>query len=157
MVDPVFRPARASDVAIVAQRLRPADINECAALGVTPRAALRAGLSDSAMCWTLLANDVPAAMLGVAPLRGEPGVGIPWFLGTDLVPRVAYMRLSAEYIGKMLGAFPHLLNYVHADNARSVRWLKRMGFNLADAKQMGPKNAWFHRFEMHAHDATRHL
>jgi hypothetical protein len=152
-----FRQARASDVAIVAQRLRAADIEECRAQGVTPRAALRAGLSDSALCWTLLANGVPAAMLGVAPLRGEPGVGIPWFLGTDLVPRVAYMRLSAEYIAKMLGAFPHLLNYVHADNARSVRWLKRVGFSLADAKQMGPKNAMFHRFEMHAHDAPRHL
>ena len=73
-------------------------------------------------------------------------------LGTPLLDQHArvLVRLTPVYIGRMLGAFPHLLNYVHAGNTTSVRWLRRLGFTLAEPQPYGARGELFHQFEMRA-------
>jgi hypothetical protein len=74
-------------------------------------------------------------------------------LGTPLLnrhPRIL-QRLAPEYVGIMLKAFPHLMNFVHTKNTRSVRWLKRLGFHLHAPELYGTRGELFHRFEMHRH------
>ena len=60
-------------------------------------------------------------------------VGIPWMLGTPLVPRHGrtLTRLAQRYIPRMLATTPHLMNTVHARNTVAVRWLSATGSSCA--------------------------
>jgi len=80
------------------------------------------------------------------------GLGSPWMLGTPELDRHSrvLVRRTPEYIGRMLNAFPHLVNFVHAKNTTSVRWLRRLGFTLHDARPYGALGEPFHFFEMRA-------
>lgn len=73
-------------------------------------------------------------------------------LGTPLLDTQArvLVRETPRYIGAMLEVFPHLLNFVHAQNRTSVHWLRRLGFTLHDAVPYGSQGALFHPFEMRA-------
>lgn len=143
------------DVLHVATHMRAADIAECNAMGERDLVdVLRTGVRSSVWSHTVLIDDVPACILGVAPHGSllTATSGVPWMLGTDLVTRHrrAFIRTAPAYIEKMLGTFSHLLNYVHAENVQAVRWLRRAGFTLHPAVQAGPYGAMFHLFEMGA-------
>ena len=158
--DVILRPPVRSDLVHIATHMRAADVAECAAGGAgTPLQALCNSVERSD--WTLVATyrHEPALVVGVAPIGGLlSDTGSPWMLGTDLVTRHyrAFIPHGPRYIAHMQAAFSHLLNFVHAENATSIRWLKRMGFTVFDAAPYGPHGALFHRFEMHA-DGSDHL
>lgn len=156
-----FRTPQAGDVEAIVGDIREADAAECAALGVTDVAAvLNDCLARSPVSWTGTADGVPVLVMGVTPLHSLLGeTGEPWMIGTHLVRRHqwALMRRAPRYIERMLGAFPHLLNFVHAENTVAVGWLKHMGFALDEAAPHGPHGALFHRFQMRAHDPVHLL
>lgn len=128
-----IRPVAPGDVEHIAAHMRAADVAEVRAAGHEPADALRGSLARSAMAWTATVGGVPAALFGVAPLGSvlDPRAA-PWLLGTDAVPRSrrALAVLTPRYIREMLGAFPHLINLVHAPNTVAVAWLQRVGFSL---------------------------
>jgi hypothetical protein len=43
-----------------------------------------------------------------------------------------------------------LVNFVHAENTTSVRWLRRLGFTVHEAQAFGALGEPFHPFEMRA-------
>ncbi len=150
----VYRPPEPSDITHIAARMRRQDVAELAALGLEPAAALERSVRASVLCWTATVDGEPALITGAAPLATLLGdIGAPWLLGTDLVTQQqrAFMRLAPVYIDAMLSTFSHLLNFVHAENTASVRWLKRMQFQLHPAQPFGPKGAHFHPFERRRH------
>jgi hypothetical protein len=102
------------------------------------------------LCWSAFADGELACVLGVAPLSVVSGIGSPWMIGTPVLDRHqrVLVRQTPEYISKMLKAFPHLVNYVYAQNTTSVRWLRRLGFTLHDAEPYGALGEPFHKFEM---------
>lgn len=133
--------------------LRAADRAELLACGFPdPRRAIEASLACSTHMLAAVAEGRCVAILGVTPLSLLEGRGSPWMLGTDLVVthRRALMADSPAYIRAMLQAYPHLVNYVHADNAVAVRWLRRVGFTLHAPEPYGTRGELFHRFEMKA-------
>lgn len=141
----------------LAARMRAADIAELAAcdhhdlLGVVER-----GVRGSRICWSVLEDGEVLCVFGVAPLRPHlllEHVGVPWLLGTEAMFRHwrSLVRVPPSYIALMLDAYPRLVNFVHADNHQSIRWLRRMGFALDSAAPFGPNGAPFHRFEMQRH------
>lgn len=150
----LFRDPKPGDIEHIVKHLRPADRAECAALGEYDVAgAIQRGLDSSVHSWVATANGEPALVMGVTPLGSLlADTGSPWMLGTHLVTKYghALIRQSPAYIDQMLRAFPHLLNFVHAENTRAVRWLKRTGFVLSPAAPYGPHGALFHRFDMEA-------
>jgi hypothetical protein len=106
----------------------------------------------SMLCWTAFIDGELAAILGCAPISVVSGIGSPWMLGTPVLDRHSrvLVRETPEYIGKMLNAFPHLVNFVHAKNTTSMRWLRRLGFTLHAAQPYGALGEPFHPFEMRA-------
>ena len=145
------------DILHVATHMRAADVAECMALGERDLVdVLTDGVRRSVWSRTVLIDGIPACILGVAPHGAllTATTGVPWMLGTDLVPRNrrALIRTAPLYIDDMLRTFSHLLNYVHADNTLAVRWLRRVGFTLHDAQPVGVNGAMFHRFEMRLTD-----
>lgn len=137
----------------LAAHLRDADRVELRACGFADaRRAIEVSLSCSTHMAAAVAEGRCAAIVGVTPLSMLEGRGSPWMLGTDLVVkhRRALMADTPAYIHAMLRAYPHLVNYVHADNAVAVRWLRRAGFALHTPEPYGMNGALFHRFEMRA-------
>lgn len=153
MADVLIRPTEPGDAAQLIANLRPADLAECQAYGRPDiSAGIESSVRRSALCWTGLIDGELAAILGVAPLNMLTGMGSPWMLGTPVLDRHqrVLIKQTPEYIARMLKAFPHLVNFVHAKNATSVRWLRRLGFTLHAAQPFGPMGEPFHLFEMRA-------
>jgi hypothetical protein len=153
VADVLIRPTEPGDAAQLFANLRASDLAECQAYG---RPGIAAGIASSvnrsALCWTGLVDGELAAIIGVAPVNMLTGIGSPWMLGTPVLDEHSriLVRRTPEYIARMLKAFPHLVNFVHAKNTTSVRWLRRLGFTLHEAVPYGPLGEPFHPFEMRA-------
>jgi hypothetical protein len=121
-----------SHVPFLAEHLRQADIKECAAFGRDPFSALTSGLQSSLWALTALVDDEPHAMMGVSPLNMMEGVGVPWMLGTDRIYDHArdMIRNAPIILSEMMRTFSRLENLVSTDNARAIRFLKRVGFEF---------------------------
>jgi hypothetical protein len=125
-----IRPAIESDIAIVASRLRKADLNEIqAGSGLSPESAIREGFNHSEDSFTVEVDDEgPQAMFGFAPLLF--GGASCWFLGSDLVfkksPKTCH-RLAMPVLAAAAKKYGHLYNTVWAGNTTHVRWLDRLG------------------------------
>lgn len=149
--DLTIRAPHMRDLVELAARMRQADRDELAACDhFDAQAAVLHSASQSLRCWAMLEGGDVLCVFGVCPLAGFPGVGTPWMLGTDALVRHRrkHITLPAPYIARMLDAFPRLVNYVHADNLASLRWLRRLGFAVDPVAPFGPNGAPFHRFEM---------
>ena len=153
MAEVLIRPTEPGDAAELIAHLRASDLAECLAYGRDDVAAgIEASVRRSVLCWTGLVDGELAAIIGVAPVNMLTGMGSPWMLGTPVLDRHhrILVRKTPEYISRMLKAFPHLVNFVHAKNTTSVRWLRRLGFTLHAAQPFGPLGEPFHPFEMRA-------
>lgn len=151
MAEIITRPTVSGDAALLAANLREADRAELVASGFDEALyPIEQSVARSLLCWTTTVDGEVACIVG-ATWSGE-NTGAPWMLGTPLVERHArvLMRETPRYIALMLLAFPTLRNYVHAENKTSVRWLRRLGFALAEPQPYGPRGALFHHFEMRA-------
>lgn len=145
-------PPAAQDIEELVAGLRLQDREELDACGYPDhRAAVEYSVQASAWCFAVRVGGNLAAIMGVSPAGTLMApVGVPWMLGTDLVPlhRRTLAVLAPRYIRRMLQDFPHLANVVHARNTVAVRWLQRCGFTLNPPQPMGPHGEPFHLFEM---------
>lgn len=139
-----------ADIDALAANLRQQDRDELDAAGYTDHHAVIAhSVARSDWALTALIDGQAACIFGVAPMGGllDPR-GVPWMLGTPLVPanRRALARLAPGYIRKMLQAYPHLINHVHARNTVAIGWLRRVGFTFGTPHAIGAEQ--FIPFEM---------
>ena len=142
--------AKASHVLPVAWNMRHADANEVRlATNRTPLDALRDGFNMSLYSWTILLRGEPIGMFGLSCLTILGNSGVPWLLGTDKMLKIRrqFIEESKEFVHFMNVIYPHLVNFVHVDNAPSIRWLKVLGFTLHEPVPAGPFDAMFHKFE----------
>ena len=81
---PHVRISQAGDCESLAGQLRPADLKELQAHGVTPKVALRVGYEASTPCYTVEHEGEAIAMFGVSPLVVDvpEGVGAVWLVGS---------------------------------------------------------------------------
>ena len=112
---------------------------ECEAMGSSAKDALRVGLVGSTLVWTVMIDGRPEAMMGATPISMVEGTGRPWMLMTDVAARnrKALMRLGRIYTEAMHQHYEALTNWVHADNAQSIRWLSRLGYAVGAVDVIG--------------------
>ncbi len=130
-------PAQEEHIPRLAARMRPQDRLEVAAShGQSPETALRESLARSPLAWCCLLGGNPAFMWGVAGHGAPhlPHVGLPWLLASLEIDRLKapFLRQCGSYVKRMQSRFPCLVNFVHAENAASVRWLRWCGFTVQD-------------------------
>ncbi|WP_420997595.1 hypothetical protein ACKI2N_012340 [Cupriavidus sp. 30B13] len=139
-------------------RLRPDDLAELqATLGEDAdfHAAMREILQRSSHAWTILVDGRLGMIGGLVPTSTLLGgaEAQPWMMGTTDMERRpgALTKVGIRYLAIMKGCYPRLANYVDARNAKSIRWLKRLGFTVhARTVPMGPYGLPFHPFDMDA-------
>ena len=131
----------------IAAHMRPADRREVmAAGGLYPWDALYKSLKSAVRAWTAFIDGRPEFMWGVSASANQL-IGIPWLLGTEVLESKAafeFARQSRGYVEKMQEGFELLVNYVHAENDASLRWLKWCGFVLGEKRLVNNEN--FFRF-----------
>lgn len=151
MAEIVIRPTLPGDARVLAANLRASDRAELRALDYDQLLPPIAGsVAVSRLCWSAFADGELGCIIGVS--HSGKGVGAPWMLGTPVLDQHSrvLVRQTPRYIAAMLREFPTLVNFVHAENHTSVRWLRRLGFALSAPAPYGPLGALFHKFEMHA-------
>lgn len=153
MASVVSLPATQTEVAHIAQALRARDRQELQAVhgdDVDVLACLRRAISVSEQAFTAWAPDgEPIALYGVAAVSLIGGLGCPWFLATDRAQ--SYPRdivvVGKQSVQDWSQRYDQLFNYVDARNLRSIRWLKRIGFDVFPPLPYGVQGRPFHRFE----------
>jgi len=149
-----FRALQPGDLEFLADNLREADKQELRALlgdDVVFFEVLSTAVMRSSHLWVgALENDQPVSIFGAAPISMLTGEASPWFLSTDEAYRYprTLMLEGRRYLSRMLEAYEYLYNYVDARNDRSIRWLKRMGFQLHEATPQGVAEMPFHKFDI---------
>lgn len=132
----------------IAVDLREADRREIEdSVNVTPQEAITHCLSTSTQAWTVLVDDTPAGVVGVAPIPGAALIGSPWFLGTPLMNSKAFAKVG-KLLTPMHGEYPVLLNYIAEYQTASIRWLRKLGFTVKDeiAEFITPSDVKFYQF-----------
>ena len=79
-------------------------------------------------------GEIPLAIFGVRPKTVTSDVGTVWLLGSDeaLRHRRKFMTMVPKVLEIWLEEYKLLENYVHVKNKTSVRWLKRLGFQMEE-------------------------
>lgn len=141
-------PAMEAHARELAPRLRPRDVDEVRdSGGYSPLEALTVSVQWSTYARALLEDGRVIAMWGVAPLP-DGTLGAVWLLGSpelDHHPRL-FLKLARPEVEHMAGMFLGLTNYVSASNTASVRWLKRLGFTVAEPRPWGRARKPFRHF-----------
>ena len=143
----MIREATLEDAFALAPRLRQADRAELEAQGhLDMDVILVESITVSKEALAYEVDGVVHALFGVAP---GPGYGIPWLLGSDVLfnHQKALLCLPLDYIPRWLSEFGFLMNMVHSESTRSIRWLKRIGFTIEPEVQI-EGGAFFHPFTM---------
>jgi hypothetical protein len=140
----VRRVALVSDAAVLAPRLRAADLAEIAAgTGRPPFEVLVSGVE--AGCEAAVIDGRVEALYGCAG-------GVPWLLGSDTLSRHpwALLRPGRALVAEWLRMYGWLRNYVHAEHRESLRWLAWLGFTVEEPRPVGVRGEMFHLFWMRA-------
>lgn len=129
-----FRPPQPGDAEAIAADMRDIDAVECRSWGHAPLDAVRAGLAGSIEPEVAVGLHGPVCALGIIPVSVLDGLARPWLLGTRETPRHARVLLTAAppRVAVWQAQYPRLENWVHRDNAASIRWLKFLGFAVED-------------------------
>jgi hypothetical protein len=132
----------------VARHMRHADQREIWLFScLTPAHAVPMTIANSLATWTATVDGTPAMIFGVCLKNPMSDVGVPWLLGTCEVDEHQYsFRQSRLYVRRMLDAFDVMENYALAENTKTLRWLKWLGFDMDEPRPAGPFGAAFVRF-----------
>jgi hypothetical protein len=125
-------PASPAHVGVIANRMRADDVEECRAMGFTPKQALRTSIRQSSEAWTVKVDGRPEAMFGLVVTSALGGQGRPWMLGTDAIyrhPR-AMIRYGRRVLERWLDSTQCLTNLVSVGNHRALRMLRRWGCSI---------------------------
>lgn len=146
-----YRPATLADARDLAPRLRAADAEEVwAATGRSARDVLTASVRTSSLCIAAEVDGRCEGLFGVvpiSPLSGEAGV---WMLASDVADQHARAWLveAPQWLVLLSDGWLVLRNRVDARNKRSIRWLRRMGFEVGPAEPWGWAGQPFREFRM---------
>lgn len=143
------RPATASDLdRIMAVGLRSADRVETMRLGIDPDTVLYNSFAISDFCAALAGEGGAIAVGGVARKSLIGDIGLIWMLGTPEIEDnpTAFLRSTKAFLQRVQKEYASLENIVDADNYRTIRWLRWLGFEFDANPVITPLGYPFWRF-----------
>lgn len=111
----------------LAPRLRREDAEEIRiSTGQEPLDVLRDGLKMSRPCRVFILNGELCGISGTVPSFAS---GTVWMLGTPGIERYArtFLRHSRAEFARVIEGYRYVQNYVWAENALHIRWIKWIG------------------------------
>lgn len=128
MIDIVL--ATNEHVEIMAPLMSQDDVDEVAAMNMTPIEALRWSLEGSLVAHAALIDGEPISMWGCAPTALLGDKAVVWMLGTPKLRQNAktLLRISRQFIQDMQARYPVLECWVDSRHERAMRWTQWLGF-----------------------------
>jgi len=119
--------------------LRPGDALEIESLGFDKVECLSRTLERSIWADAYLVDGEVAALMGVIMTSLIGGIANAWLMtGTPVERhRKTFMRLTRKRTREMLAEHGVLVCNVHADYARSIQWLRWLGFEIGEPRPIG--------------------
>lgn len=133
----VIVPAVYEHAFVLATTMRPEDVLECAACGMTPLEGALRPLEASELAGAALLDDVLGAMFGVIP--SEPGRGLLWFLTSHVFgenPK-PFVRASKQMVGALLERYDELVNIIDGRYTGALRLAAMLGAEFGSPVQVG--------------------
>lgn len=153
---PIYRTSLPEDAGELAPNLREADVEEInAANDLGPFMSLYGGFAHSKPAMTVVDDDgTVMAMYGVVPLKLESPLkqGAIWFLSSDKMfermgKKKYFMKHCRNQIDEICQGYDKVINFVYEKNTKHIRWIKAMGFKVADKPtKFGLKEKLFYYF-----------
>ncbi len=131
----------------LAPRMRAADRLEIwASNHLLPHEGLLRSVERSQEKWAVERGGRCVCVFGVVPMVLLSGKGSPWLLGSDELHdiRIPFLRHSRPIVDRLLQRYEVLTNWVHADNALSLAWLRWLKFEIGEARPYGVEGLPFH-------------
>lgn len=134
---PYIRKSILDDVACLARNLRQADIDELAALNLTPKQSLTQGYRCSDACYSMCMDDGSiVAMFGTftIPELREENIATIWLLGSNKMNdiKIYFLRQSKKWLAKLISNYTMVCNAADSRNTLHINWLKWLGFKFTD-------------------------
>jgi hypothetical protein len=147
VVEVTHIPATMAHVVELAATMREADRREIwASDRQLPLGALSISVRESECAWATFFDGELAMMYGVRPIPEAEGVMMIWFLSSAVVDRYpfTFWRACKEGLPRLLDEYPVLCNMVDSRYKQSVRWVRRLGFQVKQEETFGPDGVPFH-------------
>lgn len=127
-----YRKATVDDAVALFPRLRVDDLREVTlSSGNNVEASLVKAVEVSEVCLCAEDEEGIICLWGIA--RHDSSRGSIWMLAADSVYKYTKELIGIKpWVHSMLPHYGTLYNYVHADNKRSIRWLKMLGFKFGE-------------------------
>jgi N-acetylglutamate synthase-like GNAT family acetyltransferase len=96
-----------------------------------------------------VAEEPDGTLLGIYGVANVEGMGGVWMLATPAVYRhpKALVQDGRKWVDGLLKRYSILFNFVHAENLRSISWLRKLGFKIGElVPDFGAGKAPFHFF-----------
>lgn len=131
----VIVPARLEHAFVLATTMRPKDVAELGACGLSPLEGLLQSVRVSTHAWALLYDDVVGAMFGVVESPAVLGrTDELWFLTGHLFAEkpLAFIKASKRLLGELLDHHPALGNAIDARHDDALRFAASLGAELGE-------------------------
>jgi hypothetical protein len=121
--------------------MRPEDVAECEAAGLTPFEALSRSVELSEVAVATFFQGELGAIWGAGPvdLPGEGPAGMVWMLSGPAVAkrRKDFLRECRRAVERLLERHEVLFNFVDSRYLAALRWAKWLGFEVGPAEAAG--------------------
>lgn len=148
----VFRAPTPEDIAFLAANMRQADRQELQAAGDTRNLfdVVADGVADSALCVAVESRGELLCIGGAAGRSLMSSKGIAWMLCTKAIEKHNRLFLlhGRDCVRVLLLRYASLHNCVDANNVKSIRWLKKMGFAIQEPMPHPISGRMFCRFSI---------
>lgn len=145
-----FVPATADDVRRFIPLARAEHRGEIEAMGGDVDTLMRKTFAMSAEAWAVTFDGEPAVLFGVIPISLLQGYGSPWVLTTPVIERhrKTFYRLSREVVTRLREHYPMLGSSIYHKFGKSLRWARKLGFEVKDPHPCGVHGELFHQVIM---------
>lgn len=140
-----YRQSTLADAVHVGSNLRLQDYIEAylQSHGKEPAEALKESYRSSQVCLSACLEERPIAVFGIG--SADESKASPWLLATPEADRFPKEMISfgRQFVSAWLNEWDCLYNVVYAENARTIRWLKHLGFTVGGPQPIGHLGAPF--------------
>lgn len=147
-----FIDACIDDAPTLLKDIRPEDLTEIVCSGEEPLKIIEESIQNSFFCKAAISEEGQLlAILGVGEYKEDPTVGGPWLIGTVFVEK--YKREIVKYGKEFVKEWAkgrRLVNMVHCENKKSIRWLEAIGFTVHPEQVVDVNGHDFYPFHMEA-------
>jgi hypothetical protein len=116
--------------------------------GLSEREAMEFTRDTAIASFCALYDGVPVLVFGIGRRTPIDHVGVPWLVANDMIDDhpLKLLKAARVYFDRMHKEFECMENYILAENVKSIRFLKWLGFEFDEPKRAGVGNGLFIRF-----------